>query len=157
MTYAQKLCTQGCGRYISARPSAWRNHTNNCKGPASDGRSRNSGTPLRASYTVAFKWKVLRTLEEMQERAKEEQHLLKISPVVDVAEMYGVAHSLVSKWKGRKKEIIEQAKTSRQRRKRRLCGSRYRFADVDAVGMAEFKCVYPVSLHPSSACLRVSL
>lgn len=123
---------------MSLRPSAWRAHADACREPKDDGRK---GASSRASYTNAFKWKVLRTLHEMQAIAKQTErsfsHRVTINPVSDTADTHGIDKSLVSKWNRDRDTIIEAARKRCTAHKTKKSTKRYKFADVDKLVLDE--------------------
>ena len=131
MQYAIEPCPKGCGRDISTRPSALQNHLERCAGPARDKRRGNKGASKRQAHTFAYKWRVLRDLDEMQKLMQQWSHLVKIHPLSDTAESHGLNKSLLSKWNTNRKPIIKAAKANRSKRKTKAGTNRYKFADVD--------------------------
>jgi len=100
--YREKLCTKGCGKKISTRPVAWQNHLSMCKGYARpDGRKKNKGfAGKRTTYTFATKWRILRDLEDFTElqKAQAKTDMYPICALTDVADMWGLNKSTLSKW-----------------------------------------------------------
>eukprot|EP00035_Acanthoeca_spectabilis_P019378 m.421465 g.421465 ORF g.421465 m.421465 type:complete len:135 (-) comp16848_c0_seq2:2355-2759(-) len=125
---------------ISTRPSAFSSHTKNCCGPeGKDKRARNSGAKKRQPYTFAFKWSVLRTLDDLKQIKTASKFTVDVSPVTDTANLHNINKSLVSQWEKKRESIITMAKTNRHNRKMKKGSPRYKFADVDAEVVAQFK------------------
>lgn len=141
--YQSKPCANPwCTKLVSTQPSAWKAHADSCVERTSDGRR---GANRRASYSYAFKWRVLRCLHEMRAIAKQTArsfnhiHRVTFNPVTDTADTFGINKSLVSSWDKAREDIIKGARNNRTANNTKKSAKRYRFADVDKLVLEELK------------------
>ena len=134
-------CPNNCLRPISTRPTALQNHLAVCGGAAQPRRKRTQGASKRQPYTYAFKWRVLRTYDELVELKKANGYMIEINPGQETADIFELSPSLVCKWAKAKTRaiIIKEAKANRTKRKQRQGSIRYKFGDVDKKVVADFK------------------
>lgn len=131
VTYELRDCAKGCGRMISSRPTAWLNHASGCSGPKIDRRRGNKGAGKRVTYTYAFKWRALRTLEQLTALSIAQQQTVTLHPRKDTAVFYNINQSLITRWYKDRTVIIREAKSERTKRKTKAGSPRYMFADID--------------------------
>ena len=98
-----------------------------------DGRKKSKGTPIRNSYTYAFKWKVIRDYDRLKKLKRDlGARAGDVCPNVDAAYNNNISHSLVTAWLRQRATITTKAKSNRKSRLTRVGTTRYRYGAVDA-------------------------
>lgn len=150
--YGSEPCKE-CGKSVSLFPAAQREHKKVCRIRADRDSQRRAlprikGSSRRKQYTYAYKKAVLEELFSLEQKrlslivagkSPQQLNLLGMYPQAIIADLHDVGKSMISKWRRDSAVIFDQCKIARRKRLVKAGTNRYKFANVDAAVMSEFR------------------